>query len=56
MLSFFYVPKEVLEIFMCINKNMNNLRHESENWIESSSNWDRGLLVTIHLAEYLKTF
>ena len=54
MLSFFYVPKEVLEIFMCINKNMNNLRHESENWIESSSNWDRGLLVTIHLAEYLK--
>ena len=54
MLPFFCVPKEHLEIRIRINKNMNNLRHESENWIESSSNWDRGLLVTIHLAEYFK--
>ena len=31
-----------------------NLRDESKKWIRSASNWDRGLLVTIHLPEYLK--
>ena len=52
MLSFFYVPKEVLEMCMCINKNM-NIRESSENWVNEASKWDRGLHVTINLWEWL---
>ena len=48
------VPKEHLEIRIRINKNMSKLRRDSEKWVESSSNWDKGLSVTIHLPEYLK--
>ena len=31
-----------------------NIRESSENWVNEASKWDRGLSVTIHLAEYLK--
>ena len=31
-----------------------NIRESSENWVNEASKWDRGLSVTIHLANFLK--
>lgn len=55
MLLFLCLPKTCLEMCMCINKNMNKLRTGSEEWIESASKWDRGLLVTLNLWHHYQT-